>query len=102
MVHHHVAERTDRVVEMPAILHAEILGHRDLHRVDVVAVPHRLQQRVAETQVEDLLEPHLPKVVVDPQQLRLVEVLVDVGGERVCRLRVVAERLLHDDMLRSS
>ena len=66
-------------------------------RVDVVPVPHRLEQRVAEAQVEDLLEPHLPEVVVDAQQLRLVDVLVQLVGERARRRLVVPERLLHDD-----
>ena len=36
-------------------LDAEALGHRDLDALDVVAVPDRLEQRVREAQVEDLL-----------------------------------------------
>ena len=51
-----VAQRADRVVEVAAVLDAEALGHRDLHRRDVVAVPHRLEHRVGEAQVEDLLD----------------------------------------------
>ena len=42
-----VAQRADRVVEVPAVLDAEVLGHRDLHARDVVAVPDRLDHRVA-------------------------------------------------------
>ena len=47
--------------------------------------------------MEDLVEPHLPEVVVDPVELGLVDVLVEVGRERVGRLEVVSERLLDDD-----
>ena len=92
-----VPQRADRVVEVAAILDAEVLRHRDLHRLDVVPVPDRLEHRVREPEVEDLLEPHLPEEVVDPEELRLVDVLVQLGGERAGRREVVPERLLDDD-----
>ena len=76
-----VAQRADRVVEVTAILDSEVLGHRDLDGFDVVPVPDRLEHRVREPEVEDLLEAHLPEVVVDPQELRLVDVLVQLVGE---------------------
>ena len=74
-----VAQRADRVVEVAAILDAEVLGHRDLDGLEVVTSPDRLEHRVREPEVEDLLEPHLPEVVVDPVELRLVDVLVQLG-----------------------
>ena len=77
-----VAERADRVVEVAAILDAEALGHRDLHALDVVPVPDRLEHRVREAQEEELLEAHLPEEVVDAVDLRLVDVLVQLRGER--------------------
>src|SRR5206468_6817499 len=61
-----VAQRSDRVVEMAAVVDAEVLGHRDLHRRDVVRAPDRLEHRVGEAEVQDLLGAHLPEVVVDP------------------------------------
>ena len=97
MVDDDVAQRADRVVEVAAILDAEVLGHRDLDRPDVVPVPDRLEHRVREPEVEDLLEAHLPEVVVDAQELRLVDVLVQLVGELARRGLVVAERLLDDD-----
>ena len=95
MVDHDVAQRADRVVEVTAILDAEALGHRDLDRLDVVAVPDRLEHGVGEPEVEQLLEAHLPEEVVDAVQLRLVDVLMHLRGERPGRREVVAERLLH-------
>ena len=97
MVDDDVAERTDRVVEVAAVGDTEVLGHRDLHRLDVVAVPDRFEHRVGEAQVQDLLEAHLAEVVVDAEQLRLVDVLVELRGERPRRFEVVTERLLDDD-----
>ena len=96
-----VPERADRVVEVAAILDAEVLRHRDLHALDVVPVPDRLEHRVREPEVDDLLEAHLPEVVVDPQQLRLVDVLMQLVGELACGRLIVAERLLdHDPCVR--
>ena len=97
-----VAQRADRVVEVAAVLDPEALGHRDLHALEVVPVPDRLEHRVGEPEVEELLEAHLPEEVVDPVDLRLVEVLVELGGERPRRGLVVAERLLDDHPGRAS
>ena len=97
VVDHDVAQRADRVVEAAAVVDAEVLGHRDLDAVEVVAAPDRLEDRVGEAQVQDLLEAHLPEVVVDPEQLRLVDVLVQLVGQVARGLLVVAERLLDDE-----
>ena len=97
MVDDDVAQSADGVVEVAAVLDAEVLGHRDLDGLDVVPVPDRLEHRVGEPDVEDLLEAHLPEVVVDAKELRLVDVLVQLLGERASRRLVVPERLLDDD-----
>ena len=94
MVDDYVAERADGVVEVAAIVDAEVLRQRDLDALDVVAVPDGLQHPVGEAQVEDLLEAHLPEVVIDPVQLRLVHVLVELLGQRSGGAAIVAERLL--------
>ena len=81
---------------MAAIVHAEGLGHRELHGRDVVAIPDRLEHRVREPQVSDLVQPLVPQEMVDPVELGLVQVLVDLFVERTCRGDVVPERLLDD------
>ena len=89
-------ERADRVVEVAAILDAEVLRHRELHARNVGPVPDRLEHRVRKAEEEDLLEAHLPEEVVDPVQLGLIDGLVELVGERSGGLEIVAERLLHD------
>ncbi len=100
VVHHDVAQRADGIVEVAAVLDAERLRHRDLDAGQEVAAPDRFEHRVGEPQVEDLGQAHLPEVVVDPVQLRLVDVLVDLLGERDRGLAVVPERLLDHDARR--
>ena len=76
---------------------ADVLGHRDLHGVDVVGVPDRLEQRVGEAQREQVLDRLLAQVVVDPEDVPGGEHVVDEPVQRLRRGEVVAERLLHDD-----
>jgi hypothetical protein len=97
MVDHDVAQCPDRVVEVAAVLDPEALGHRDLQAGDVVTVPDRLDHRVGEAQVQDLVQAHLPEEVIDPQQPSLGDVAVQIGGQLTRRGEVVAEGLLHDD-----
>jgi hypothetical protein len=94
VVDDHVAKGAHRIVEMAAILHPEALRHRDLDRREVVAVPDRLQHRVREPQVEDLDQAHLAQEVIDPIQLGLVDVPVELVGECARGGAVVAKRLL--------
>ena len=99
MVDHDVAQGADRVIKVGAVLDADGLGHRDLNIGDVVAVPDRLEHRVGEAQVQDLLEAHLAEVVIDPEELGLVQILVKLCGQCPCRLEIVPERLLYHDPL---
>ena len=97
VVDHDVAQRANGVVEMAAVLDPEVLSHGDLDALEVVPVPDRLEHRVREPEEEYLLEAHLPEEVVDPVDLRFVDVLVKLGGERAGGIPIVAKRLLHHD-----
>ncbi len=73
VVLHDVAQRTDLFVELAPPFDAERFGHRDLHGVDVVVVPHGLEQRVREAEDEQVLDRLLPEEVVDAIDGGLVE-----------------------------
>ena len=77
MGHHHVAKRAHRLIKAGAFAEAQRLGHVDLHMVDEVPVPDRLEQAVGEAEGQDVLRGLLAQEVVDPEDLRLVEGLVD-------------------------
>ena len=66
-----VAHGADFLVEAAASLHAEALGHRDLHAVDVIAVPQGLEQRICKPEVQEVLHGLLAEVMVDPEDRRL-------------------------------
>ena len=94
---HHVPVGAGGFVEARALLEAQRLRDVDLHVVDVVPVPDRLEEPVGEAEGEDVLRRLLAEEVVDAEDLLLVEDLVELGVERACGGEVGAEGLLHDD-----
>ena len=97
MVLEDVAAGAGLLVERAAALDAEVLGHGDLHVVDVAPVPDRLEDAVAEAEDEQVADGLLAQVVVDAVDLRLVEDAHDRVVEVAAGLEVVAEGLLDDD-----
>ena len=97
MVLDDVAHRPGLLVIAGPLLDPDRLGHRDLHVVDVLAVPDRFEDPVGETQDEDVLNGLLAQVMIDSEHLVLAEDGVDHLVERPRRLAVVAKRLLDDD-----
>ena len=91
-----VAGGADAVVVAGPAADADVLGHGDLHVVDVVGVPDRLEQRVGEAQRQDVLDGLLAEVVVDAEDRPRVEDLADDVVQLPGAGQVVAERLLDD------
>jgi len=95
--HHHVAERASRLIEAGPRAEAQRLGHIDLHMVDEVPVPDRLEQAVGEAERQDVLRRFLAQEVVDPEDLLLGEDFMQPGVQRHRAGEIGAEGLLHDD-----
>ncbi len=74
--HDHVAIGAGLLVEADALAEAQRLRHVDLHVVDEVAVPDRLEQAVGEAEGEDVLRRLLAEEMVDAEDLVLGEDLV--------------------------
>jgi hypothetical protein len=49
------------LVELPAPLDADVLGHGDLHVVDVLAVPERLEELLAKRKTSRFCTVSLPR-----------------------------------------
>ena len=73
MILHHVAQSTSLVVESTSTLDAHILYCRDLHALDVVAIPERLEDTISKTQSHDILHRLLSEEVIDTIELMFVE-----------------------------
>ena len=69
MVGHHVAQRAGRFVELAAPLDADGFGHCDLHMIDAVAIPQRLEQAIGEAQRHDVLHRLFAQEMIDAVDL---------------------------------
>ena len=96
MILHDVANRAGLVVEGAAPLHPEWLGHRDLHVLDELAVPDRLEEGVGEAEEDQVLHRLLPQIVIDPEDRSLVEAPMQNGVEASRRGEVGPEWLFED------
>ena len=67
----HVAERAGALVELAARADRQRLGDVDLHVVDVLAIPQRLEEAVGEPQGEQVERRLLAEEVVDAEDLVL-------------------------------
>ena len=76
MILDHVAQRPGFLIISAAAFHADRFGGRDLHVIDVAAVPERFENAVAEAEGEDILDGFLTEVVIDAVDLAFVEDLL--------------------------
>ena len=95
MTLHHVAQGAGGVVVAGPPLDAAGLGMGDLHMVDIVAVPQRLEHQVGEPEHQDVLHRLLAEVVVDAIELILLPVLVQPVIEDLGALEIETEGLFY-------
>src|SRR5262249_44954888 len=73
MILDHVPHGSRPVVKCASPLNSEFLGHGDLHALDVITVPEGLHECVRKPEDQHVLNRTLPKVMVDPEDVRFVE-----------------------------
>ena len=83
----HVAHHARFLVVPAPMLHAHALRRGDLHVVHVLAVPHRLEDRIGEPEDQEVLDRLLAQVVIDPVHLVLGEGAADAGVQRAGALQ---------------
>ena len=93
MVLEHVAQQAGLVVVAGPVLHPEGFGDGELDVVDVMAVPDRLEDQVREAEHHDVLHRVLAQIVVDPVDLVLFEIAVQLDIQFFGGGGVAAERL---------
>src|SRR5689334_24982815 len=102
MVGNHVAQCTGGLVKFGAELDPDGFRHRDLHVVDVITVPDRLEDSVGEAQYHDVLDRLLAQEMIHTIDLRLRQRLENLRIQRPCGSEVAAKRLFNDDAAKAS
>jgi len=97
VVLNHVAQGARIVVIGSAMADAHRLGHGDLHIVDILAIPQRLEQGIAEAKGEDVLHGLLAEEVIDPIDLLFRKDSQQDAVEDLGSFQVASEGFFHDD-----
>ncbi len=84
MVLNDVSDRADLFVETSAAINAERLGHGDLDALNVLPVPDGLEKRIGEAEVKKVLDRFLTQEMIDSENGRLRETLMNGSVERPC------------------
>src|ERR1700746_1850488 len=97
MVLKHVPQTSRLFVIAPPVFHAQCLGGSDLYVGYVMAVPYRLDDRVRETEGENVPHRFLAEIMIDAVDLRLVEDLVDRIVETSRAAAIMTEWFFDDE-----
>jgi len=93
----YVADSSRLIIKSAAPLDTEIFGHRDLHTLDMVAIPERFQKRISKAEKEHVVHRPFSQVMVDAEDRLLVESAQQGAVERLRREEIVTERFFNDD-----
>ena len=97
MVLHHVAQSAGAVIKTGPSPNPERFRCRDLHVLDVMSVPKRCENRVRESQDQDILRGFLAQKMIDPVSLLFREGIADDAIELARRSQIGSERFLDND-----
>ena len=93
MVLHHVAHCTGIVIIGPAAFGTDFFADRDLHVVNMRAVPKWFKHRIGKAQNHKVLHCFLAKVMVDTENLVFVEDFTNLAVDFTATIQIVAQRL---------
>src|SRR6476660_8968965 len=97
MVLNHVPQSPGFLIIGAAAFYADRLGSRDLYLANVAAIPQRLENTVTESKCKNVLDGFLAQVVIDSIDFVFLEYFLQRGIERPSRVKIITERLFHND-----
>ena len=97
MVLHHIAQGARTLVKAGATLNPQCFGGRDLDVIDVMRVPERRENRVRESQNQNVLRGFLAEKMIDSVSLLFGEGTADDAVEFARRSQIGAERFFNND-----
>ena len=97
VVLYHVAQGTGFFVVAGPGSDAFRFAHRDLHVIDVLVVPNRLEDAVGKPDDHQILNGFFPQIVIDAEDLRFVEHAPRHAVDGLGGGQIAADRFLDDD-----
>jgi hypothetical protein len=67
MILNYVTDSAGLVVKSTSALHSKLFRHRNLHALDMIAIPEGLQKRIGKTKKEHVVDWSFSEIMVDPK-----------------------------------
>src|ERR1700722_4563612 len=93
----YVADGPGLIVEASTSLYSEVLGHRDLYTLDVVAVPEGFHKSIGETECEHVVHCAFSEVMIDAEYVGFLENTKQNLIQLLRRGKIVPEWLFHNN-----
>src|SRR5215468_1114139 len=97
MILHDVADCAGFVVEAASALNTEFFGHRDLHALDIIAVPERFDESVGKAKSQHVVHSLLAEVVIDSEYRAFIEHSKQYPIQIASRRQIASEWFFQDD-----
>ncbi len=97
MVLDHIADRPGGVVKLTPPLDAELFSHRDLHTLDEIPIPDRLQKTIGKAKEQKIEDCLFTQIMVDTKDFRFRKHRMKCGIQLLGRGKVVSKGLLDND-----
>src|SRR6185312_6530791 len=94
MVLSDVLKSTYRIIGIAATFYRKLLKEFDMHLIDRLCIPERLEHRIEETKCHHVLQSFLGKIMVDAEDLFFFEQFSQKFIECTSSLKVIAKWLL--------
>ena len=97
----HVTQGAGAVVKAAALFHAQRFGGGDFHRAHIIAVPQRLEYRIAKAQRQQVLQAFFAQIMVDAVNPAFGKMAADSLADGAGGRKIGAQRFFqHDAHLR--
>src|SRR5215471_1590213 len=96
MILDNITNGSGPIVKCAAALNPKFLRHRNLHTLDVIAIPKWLRERIRKAEVHNVVDWPFPKVMVDAENRGLRKFPKQNTVQLSRRGEVGSERLLDD------
>src|SRR5262245_7199858 len=97
MTLNHVAQCAGSFIESRTLLNAQRFRNGNLHMIDIIAIPQRLEDSISESEDEKVLYRIFSQVMIDAIHLRFVENAEHDLIKAPLRFQVASKRLLDDN-----
>jgi hypothetical protein len=97
MIRNHVAQSARRIIITTARFDADLFSDRNLHVIDIISVPDRLENAVAKAENQNILHGFLAEIMIDAENLIFLKDRAQFFIQSFSRFQIAPERFFKNE-----